>query len=216
MSYAGNEKKLEQSAQTIRDLWCEAVRMFELRTTGVSSGWGNTRMKTWDGGMDSIGKFHKSAWLKIAAFCEDNKLIPALLIKALFKDCKYKPEPNQAYGTHALSVYTTYMAKSTQMAMQNDFMVAFESQKASVAANMVRYKTYSGNDDRIALLRAVLDKSASISQLFKYCILKNQNEPIAEDFFDVAKLLYEQDPDMYDATWGDWIPKELKEDVKRT
>jgi hypothetical protein len=46
--------------------------------------------------------------------------------------------------------------------------------------------------------------------LFRYCLAKSEDLEIAERFEDAALMQYMAAPDVYDETWGEWIPEDLK------
>lgn len=204
----------KDKAEFVRQVWIEEYKAFELRTMGACSNWGSSFMPFWDGGVTSKGVNRTSCWQKIVDFCDQNIIDPRTLIKAVFYGESLAPKPNQAHGQYAMKKYKTYTSAATKQEIRNRIENEFESQKSYTAAKTNTLVQYGSKSEKEALLLTVINESNPLSRLFKYCVLKNQNVPLAEEFKNAAFMKYMENPDIYDEVWEDWIPAELREEAK--
>lgn len=202
--------------ERIRQLWCEEMRLFELRSKGVSTGWGNKHMSKWDGGRSSTGVMHTAVWPKIADNCISNNMDPDKLIRAMFYGCiQYAPFPNMATGTDAVAKYIVYTSPRTQLELTNKFKYEFESQKSRAISTVISLKTYQGLDEATAWKYTLASKDEPLSYLFRYCVAKNQNWNDVADIYAIqANKQYARHKEIYNKIWQDWIPSELKAEGK--
>jgi hypothetical protein len=202
--------QLATLATHIRQLWVHENQAFELKRKGQSSDWGMKKMPKWDGGVDSRGAHHKNVWEEIARFCTVHDLQPELLVKALFYDAVYTPMPNQAHGDYALKKYSRYNDPQTRQEIRTNIRSEFEAQRSYAASRVETYKAYGNKTGDEALRLVALNTTGPLSQLFRYCLLKNMGSLVANDYEDVARRQYMRHPDLYDEIWGNWIPNNLR------
>ena len=206
------DSTVDQLASDIRQLWVNAHRDWELRTTGTPSDWGHRFMTKWDGGVSEDGRVHGSVWVKIALFVMANELDLEVLITAVFYKQLYKPPyPNMAHGAAALERYRVYTSPGTQLELRNELIYALESQKQRATSDVLTKTKYYNLDDNIAWRITIGSKSIPLTPLFRYCVAVNQQwSDIAEQYYPTARKQYKQRPKLYDDVWGEWIPPDFK------
>ncbi len=211
MSNYRQNAEIVQQGKKIRALWVDERQAFDLRTTGAYTGWGSRHMAKWDGGADKVGTFRTSVWEKIAEFCKANHIPPTELVQSLFYRVMHAPQPNMGHGQYALSKWLAYKEPGTRQEIRTDILNTFESNKAYTSANICRLQLYGGLSESDALQKVALDATNVLTPLFRYCILKGLDRPIAANYLDAALYTYSRHPDLYNEVWGAWIPQELKD-----
>ncbi len=202
---------IDKIAERIRALWCEEVRLYELRTKGASTNWGSTYLTKWDGGRTANGTRCEPVWPKIAMHCINHNLDPDKLVRAMFHGAiNYTPYPNMAHGADALAKYALYTSPKTELELTNKLTYEFEAQKSRAISTVMSMKTYQAMDEQTAWKCTLASKDEPLSYLFRYCVAKNQGwHDIAQLYEVQARKQYERHKGLYDKIWSDWIPTEL-------
>ncbi len=210
-----HDGQLSTLAQCIREMWVAEYRDFELRTTGLATGWGRRHMVHWDGGNTPDGKVCKPVWPKIAKHVTENDLEPDLLVRALFyRKTDYPPTPNQAHGPYALEQYRLYTSPGTTLEIKSDLIHGFDSQKQRALSEVASKTTYFKLDETTAWKVTVGDTDVPLTPLFRYCVACNQGwDDIGTKFEAQAKKQYRRFAAVYNEVWGAWIPETLKKEA---
>lgn len=207
-----SDKAIEATGQKIRALWCSEMCDFDLRNTGRISGWGKRHITRWDGGVSAAGRFYKPVWPKIAAFCLDNELEPAQLVRAMFyRKMIFAPNPSAAIGAKALEQYKSYTTPLTVLEIKTSIIHALESQKSRATSSVLSLETYYKLDQQTAWRRTITSRDEPLSPLFRYVVAKNQSwEDLAPMYEAAAYRQFNRHPELYLEVWGDWIPNEMR------
>ena len=126
------------------------------------------------------------------------------------------PFPNQLNAPRAFANY----AAGGEISF-NEIFSAFNSQQ-QIAENHMVVAQQGGSSAEEAWEDVLDDDDMPLSALFRYCLAlsvakKSQDErfkDIARRFRTVAALQYLQDPESYNAIWGEeWIPQKFRDKV---
>src|SRR5262245_27211160 len=70
-------------ATAIRDVWSEEWADYAHKLTGIRKQFHHS--SKWDGGTDSMGRRHKSMWMKVAEKLFDSQIDPIKFVRAQFR-----------------------------------------------------------------------------------------------------------------------------------
>ncbi len=168
---------------------------------------------------DAASAKKSDQWFELAKKILAERLDPEAFIRRQFHvlpaDAK-PPWPNQLNGPKAFANYEAGVEISF-----NEIFSAFTSQQ-QIAENHMVVAQSGGSSPEEAWEDVLDDDDMPLSALFRYCLAlsvakKTKDERfkvIARRFRTVAALQYLQDPESYNAIWGeDWIPKKFRDKV---
>lgn len=165
----------------------------------------------WDGGKDSYGVRHTSAWSRIAAAIRTNDADPGLWVAAHFSGVQYSrqvaqthavPEirPSNLCGAQSPGTYRDYISALPKM-LKHSFDVA-----GSTIANRIRgtQNLNLSTDDQ--LFYVLCDEGyVSASSFFRHAFAAQLESPRAvERYLWLAALDYEAQQRVYDAAVEPW------------
>ena len=174
---------------------------------------GNDYVPSWDGGVDTYMKNHRSAWPRIAAAMEAVDCYDAEgYMAAQFFGARRVPTPQQLSGQDAMAKYRRYVNTSDRI-LGDDLTaerLAFE-----VAVNVTK-EWMPASEIREIWAHVLCNTAWDLSPLFRYCV------SVAETFDDIAKrweyVAYEQltsDPVGYLRCWQKILPPAMLEHANR-
>lgn len=172
-------------------------------------GWIYRRVASWDGGVSSQnGRRYQSVWPKVAAYCRDEDLDPAILIDALLSRCTReagaRPYPSHLTSEKARSAYDAVAASRLA-----EPRIVLEQQTSVLMIEKARHRK-AGLAEPEAILAALRDPFARFQPLFRYASLTScGDEGWAARYADKARMQYVNNPGGYDMVWGDLIPATL-------
>jgi len=100
--------------------------------------------------------------------------------------------------------------RSLNKAAREDMVIEFEAEKQRFMVTL-RLTMASYGKGTQSWSYALIDDSHGCSPLFRYCLARSEQLSIAENFEMPAIMQYMAAPNVYDETWGEWIPEDLKE-----
>ena len=199
----------ERLASAIRAIYVTAARAHIQRRTGKPSLYGAKPMPQWDGGMTPGGKRMPSVWKAIAEFCIRNELDPFRLVDVMFRGWNQDapPYPTTFYNTKALLAYgdphqaivdaqRLYQTQAREFTDRYDAMVG----------------KHPGWTPEVVTQMILRGSAFGLSALFRYVAAMELGfKDIAREFYLEALQRYMFDQRAIDASWGNVIPKELRD-----
>lgn len=213
MSRSDFEPPAVSAARQVRRFYVQARRRLESLHTGVDSTWGRRRIVRYDGGQDpATGNVFKSVWLKVGAYCFDNQIDPAGLVRVAFDGASYDrvPYPAMLTSPNFVAAYRTAEAELVPA-----LKLALRIQRDQLELGIARHSHHARPDVAAATLRSLYDESLGLSGLFRHCTAVALNDRrAAATYRDAAVLEYMFSRAAYDAAWGSFIPRAIREAAK--
>jgi hypothetical protein len=191
-------------AELVRQAYVHYRRMHEVRQSGRESSY--LPSPKWDGGEAADGRVYDPIWPKIAIFMLRHGLNPVQCVQYLFdrKRVGTAPMPNQIALPSMIPKYRSLDGKVRQ-----GIVNSFESEKQRFTTHL-RINSPRSGATKFTWTCSLISDAHGCSALFRYCLAKSEDLEIAERFEDAALMQYMAAPDVYDETWGEWIPEDLK------
>lgn len=149
----------------------------------------------WDGGVDDRGKIHKNVWKKILAFLRSKNCFDYesfIVTNFYVRGCVL---PNQLYNETAWDTYHQCIIRLKQY-----LPFQFLSELNALNNSVLYWKAIGNSKDSMVL--ALLDKTNSLSPLFRYIVAKTINRPdVAKIFEDAAYKQYSLVKALYRQYW---------------
>lgn len=176
-------------------------------------------------------KASKDAWASACGKLEAkvNDVSPSRYVEVLFaavRDSAFPiPTVNQLASASYLKLYDEYTKVVNSLIINN-----FKSGMRSIEINIFSQPAQDQDSVSRAVYKSLLDRSLSLSPLLCYCVsvsyAKELTDPsdakflkaikrIAEDNKLAAAKEYSTFPDLYDQSWGDFIPAKFKGNAKK-
>jgi len=207
-SHAEREIRYEQLAYKLREIWASEFEQFTYRKRGQATKYKHS--KIWDGGTDAMGRKHRSVWDKVAVLLSNSeiRIDPEKFVKAQFeyRDTLDPPRPNILLSKVAFNKYREFCSKRAP-----DIKASLETQKQQFRLLLYKRQFLYNEDIATAADFILVDKTAALSALFRYCIARQINrEAMTELWHDAALEQYLPDRSEYDISWGNLIPDEIR------
>lgn len=202
-------RRLHRStAAVIRAEFIMARRRAHERQTGLVSKY--IPPAKYDGGRTphSQLRYNKPIWPEIAAFVLANRLEPRAFVERQFRfhDRPSLLNPDQMLGKAALARYERGEKQTAA-----EIKLAFTIQKRRLLAEWHNWQELAQVEELEALRMALVDESAALSALFRYCVAKRERmADLARLFYLDAVVQYLRHADHYDKLWGDWLPEDFR------
>ncbi len=210
---AGRDALLDRVARRLRSLYWEHYRIASKAITGRDERFGDRYMPQWDG--DSTGLTSRSTvsvWHAVAASCLDRQIDPEALVAALFTPLRRPlPLPNAMRGEKFLEKVEAVAAERIV-----ELKAVLASQKETYRVEIRYLMRAYGIDEARAGREALTETGVALSSLFRYCVARRVGDDVlADHFMEGALRLYLFNRSAYDASWGDFIPAELKDAARQ-
>lgn len=201
---------LEMTASRLRAIYCEERSRWHLVQEGRKVKWGDRAIPQFDGGEGPGGKNYANVWERAATLVYLHRLSPRRLVQALFDKRSAKPPlPTHLLGDAVRSRYEALFSKES-----SDILRTFQAQKETLKLGLflvspLKQRSNFNDDD---LLRVVLlDLTARLSALFRYCLAVDRGlDSVSSAFLQDALEQYISYPDSYDLIWRGWIPDSFR------
>lgn len=179
--------------------------------------YGREPIPEWDGGEDKFGKNHRPKWPDIVRTILALQADPMVYVKAQFAliDSSRVPRPNQLCSPAAAATWEQYRSQVTNQlarqltANQNALRAAAEPMVAALGWDHNRAVRYCLNTTSMA----------NLTPLFRYALAAMMGfQEVTARFRERALLQYVFQQSAYDASWGSFVPLELRqaaEDLRR-
>jgi hypothetical protein len=205
----GNRRDFYDMADGVRTYYIlERRRYVESKQGGGPCTYGMKPMPQWDGGVAADGKvYDQPVWFKIVNYGLTNTVNPILLVRATFRAWRsnFPPQPNQF--CNPLSLQRARAMTDPPVVFSENLEMEDHRFKAAVTTHQL----YRHMDVDAASRRALHDPAAELTALYRYCVgMLGGADDVAERFRREAFQIYVFDRDLYDKTWGDRIPDELR------
>lgn len=203
-----SEYNLNELAEHIKETWKKEWESYVLRTRGKSETF-RSAVK-WDGGTDSMGRKHKSIWLRAAEIVKGHGLHPERYIRAIFHNQHGSPPlPNILTSESAYHRYENYQTDYAE-----EIEKALMLQQRECAHQLRKLVLLYSTTYKEALEQILMDKTTAMAGLFRYCVARELgNQFIADYWKDTAMEEYKKSPEVFDLVWKQRIPEDFKNEI---
>jgi hypothetical protein len=207
------DRPLVPLAQEARVAYIMAYRGHVMAMTGVPSEFGSRLVPRWDGGVASDGKTYKPIWFAVVRAALAAGVSVVDLIGAAF-DSWTSPQP--PWPTHLLGAEIAARAAENRGESERRVRDALEIQVENFDTEISVLCRRQRCTSEEAAHRALMDPLLELSAVFRYCAaVAAGDEVVAGQWRDLAFRQYVFHTAAYDTTWGDLIPREMRERASR-